>query len=266
MQLFYFFVFINTFFRYYLFWGDIMNAFASDFDGTLYLLEIEGNYKQSDLNKIKEFQKQGHLFGICTGRPLIGIVENLKDKVNLDFYIVSSGALILDRDFNVIDEQLISSDVMKDLYYRYKDIVDIFIQGKAMYAFKRNKEVNILQTLIKDIDEVEGNVYGLSFNAKTEKNAKRVCKEIKYYYNELDAFQNKEYIDIVKKGCSKGIAINKVKEAFNIDIIAGIGDSYNDIPMLENADISFTFHSSPDVIKDKATYIVDSICEAIEKL
>ena len=81
-----------------------------------------------------------------------------------------------------------------------------------------------------------------------------------------EVLENKEYIDIVKKGCSKGIAINKVKEAFNIDIIAGIGDSYNDIPMLENADISFTFHSSPDVIKDKATYIVDSICEAIEKL
>ena len=244
-----------------------MKALASDFDGTIYFLDVEGNYKQEDLDQIKVFQKEGHLFGICTGRPLIGIVENLKDKVDLDFYIVSSGALILDKNLNVIEEQVISFDVMKSIYNMYKDIVGFFIQGKeAMYAFEINKEVNVLQTLIYDVDEIKGEIYGISLNAGNEVQAQRICKELNYYYHELEAFQNKEYIDIVKKGCSKGNAVKKIKEILNLDMIAGIGDSYNDIPMLESADISFTFSSSPMTVKEKATYIVDSIAEAIEKL
>lgn len=243
-----------------------MKALASDFDGTLYFGNIEGGYKKEDLMKIKEFQESGNYFGICTGRPLVGIENNLEGKVDLDFYILTTGALILDKNKNVLFEQLISEDTMFSIYDMYKEITNFFIQGEdTVYAFKK-EDVNLKQTVINDIKDAKGKIYGFSLNAYSEENAVRICKEIKYYFHELDAFQNKCYIDVVKKGCSKGNAVRKVKELLGLELIAGIGDNYNDISMLEAADVSFTFTDSPDVVKEKSNYIVDHLYEALQQL
>ena len=86
-----------------------MKALASDFDGTLY---FEDGIKENDQQAIVQFQKY-HLFGLCTGRPLIGVQHYIKDCIQPDFYIVSSGACILDKECHVLYEQTISKDMMK---------------------------------------------------------------------------------------------------------------------------------------------------------
>ena len=48
--------------------------------------------------------------------------------------------------------------------------------------------------------------------------------------------------------------------------VAGIGDSYNDIPMLDVVDDAFTFTYSPKIVQEKADHIVDSLKDAIEIL
>lgn len=73
-------------------------------------------------------------------------------------------------------------------------------------------------------------------------------------------------MDVVKRGCSKGNAILKLKDVLGLDYVAGIGDSYNDIPMLESADCAFTFVDSPIIVQDKADQLVGSVSEAIELL
>ena len=50
-----------------------------------------------------------------------------------------------------------------------------------------------------------------------------------------------------------------LKLILNIETIATIGDSYNDISMLDNADDFVTFFTSPEDVK----YCVDSVAEAI---
>ncbi|MFR5524053.1 MAG: HAD family hydrolase, partial [[Clostridium] innocuum] len=75
-----------------------MKALASDFDGTLYLHDAVESYREEDIAGIKQLQKQGCLFGLCTGRPLWGITAFLSERLHPDFYIVSSGAMILDKD------------------------------------------------------------------------------------------------------------------------------------------------------------------------
>lgn len=46
-------------------------------------------------------------------------------------------------------------------------------------------------------------------------------------------------------------------------MIAGIGDSFNDIPSLDAADVAFTFHRCDERVKQHADYIVDSVEQAI---
>lgn len=244
-----------------------MKALASDFDGTLFFENIEGQFKKEDLKAIENFQKEGHLFGICTGRPLIGIQKVVGDLIHFDFYIISSGAAILDQHLQVIDQQCISRKVMKDLYDDYHQETKVFIQANhVIYTFEKGN-VPIQQNMISSLDEIEGDmIFGLSLQARDEDHAYQLSQDIKEKYKSVDAFQNKEFIDIVKRGCSKGKAIETLKEKMHLKEVAGIGDSYNDIPMLDVVDDAFTFTYSPKIVQEKADHIVDSLKDAIEIL
>lgn len=242
-----------------------MKVLASDFDGTLYFDEA---FRDEDLKTIKEFQKQGNLFGLCSGRPYQGAKKVSQGYIDFDFYIMSSGALIVDNEDHILYEECIDFDTMNDIYKKYEKDCGVCVQGDGtIYRVRDKIELPELQIIVDSIDNLKDvHIYGLSMNAHTEKNAKETCQEINDLFEGVSAYQNKEYIDIVKKGCSKGHAVDKLKELLNIKEIAGIGDSYNDLPLLEHADYSFTFHSSPKVVQDKANDLVDSVSEAIQKL
>lgn len=241
-----------------------MKALASDFDGTLY---FEDGVKENDQQAIVHFQKH-HLFGLCTGRPLIGVQHYIKDCIQPDFYIVSSGACILDKECHVLYEQTISKDLLKDIYQQYHQKAEVSIQADfRIYTLVKDSKIPIAQTYVESIDCIgDEHIFGLSINAVHEQQAKEWTHNLNETYKEIIAFQNKEYIDIVKRGCSKGEAVKKLKELLHLDMVYGIGDSYNDIPMLESADCSFTFHDSPQIVQEKATHIVSSISEAIKMI
>lgn len=77
-----------------------MKAFASDLDGTLV---FDRKVKDMDKEAIHMFQKK-NMFGVCTGRPICSLFDI--EDIPFDFYIVSSGALLLDRNKKMIEELL----------------------------------------------------------------------------------------------------------------------------------------------------------------
>lgn len=242
-----------------------MLAFASDFDGTLYFGWEEG-IRVHDQKSIRRFQKQGHLFGLCTGRPLVGIDDMMYDKVDPDFYILTSGAVILDRQQKIIYEQVIDKHVVQKICETLCQDYMICIQANLKaYTFNQNSTEHY-QIKIKSVSDIEGDhIYGISFHAYSEENAQKVVADIqKQFGDEVNAFYNVQYVDIVKKGCSKGAALHILKDHLHLQTMCGIGDSYNDIPMLESVDKAFTFHHSPTIVQSHATHLVDSISEAID--
>lgn len=239
-----------------------MKALASDFDGTIF---FEGGFKENDLKKIKEFQNQGYLFGLCSGRPFKGIEIITNEQITYDFYILCTGALILDKNHQVIYKNTITKELLQEYYQRYFKDYKMFIQANfQIYTFENEDIGGIIRQQISSLDEVEGDIYGISMNAINEENATIVCEDINTYFPNLHAFQNKEYIDVVPKGSSKGDGIKRLKDTLKLESISGIGDSYNDITMLEEVDQAFTFHSSPDIVKSHADHIVSSVEEAID--
>lgn len=110
----------------------------------------------------------------------------------------------------------------------------------------------------------DANIHGLSFRMVDEKAAGRLWTTIKEQFSDTcAAFQNQNFVDVAPGGCSKGTALLKLKHMMNLQSCFGIGDSYNDIPMLEDADVSFTFHTSPQEVRAAADYLVDTVGEAI---
>ncbi|MDD3027382.1 MAG: HAD-IIB family hydrolase [Erysipelotrichaceae bacterium] len=240
-----------------------MKALASDLDGTLFFQDLPGNFKDGDLKGIRQFQENGHLFGLCTGRPYSGVVQG---AIDYDFCIVSSGALILDKDGVVLYEQCIDYRTVKRIFMDFQEEVHLYVQAnKRMYTLKKGR-FPLEQIEITSVEDLEGySIQGISIDAGNQKIASIITKRINEKYGRLvEAFQNVECVDIVKKGCSKGAALEFYKKQMHIRQLCGIGDSYNDIPMLESVDYAFTFNHAPESLKIHADRLVDSVAQALE--
>ena len=157
-----------------------MKALASDFDGTLY---FEDGIKENDQQAIVHFQKY-HLFGLCTGRPLIGVQHYIKDCIQPDFYIVSSGACILDKECHVLYEQTISKDMMKAIYQQYHQKAEVSIQADfRIYTLVKDSKIPIAQTYVESIDCIgDEHIFGLSINAVHEQQAKEWTHDLNETY------------------------------------------------------------------------------------
>lgn len=240
-----------------------MIALASDFDGTLSFSEGDDRFLPGDLAAIRRFQARGNLFGICTGRSRRGIMTPVGDKIRFDFFILLSGALVTDGQGQVLFQKLLERDVVRDMCEAFMDRVHVRIQSNScIYAF-RDPEKNHVK--ISSLDELrDEDLHALALRAKNPEEAGQVAQELnRRFGDKVTAFQNVEFIDVVAKGCSKGSGVKLVKERLRPEFIAAIGDSFNDVPMLKDADLSFTFRRSPEDVRRQAGRLVDTVEEAI---
>lgn len=240
-----------------------MQAFASDIDGTLV---FDRHIHQNDKQAIEEYRKK-HLFGICSGRPICALFDLA--GLDFDFYILSSGAYIVDEDFQVIDAHPLDKQVVESLFNEYHNQAKIIIQTynpDVFYAtfYEDNNPKLKVFSLFEEVSYET--IYGISLVFDTNEQAAFTTKQINQRYGEVNAFQNQNSIDIICKSCSKGTGIRFIKKYFHIDEIIGIGDSYNDIPLFQACDYCFTFHSSPLFVKEKVNECVNSIAEAIKRM
>lgn len=243
-----------------------MKVFASDLDGTLFFHHLDPQYKLGDIEAIKQFQKDGHLFGCCTGRSLGGARVSFIDLLELDFYIASSGAVITDKDMNILYDCPIPFEVANAICEKYRDQTTIYIQTLEYYTFDKSLDGKFF-TAIDSLDDIKNQpIYSVCLISDTDEKTDKIAQELNKEFSEVVGYKNIAAVDIVAKGCSKGVALKKVKEIFNAKTSYGIGDSYNDIPLLEDADISFTFNTSPKEVQDVADNLVDSIEEAMGQI
>ena len=69
-----------------------------------------------------------------------------------------------------------------------------------IYTLVQNSQIPLAQTYVESIDCIgDDHIFGLSINAVNEKQAKQWTQDLNETYKEIMAFQNKEYIDIVKR-------------------------------------------------------------------
>ena len=243
-------------------------AFASDFDGTLCQSNWETgetHFDPANLEAIRSYQAAGGLFGICTGRPLTSVLESLDGILTLDFYIVVTGAQVLDRDLGKLWERTIRRDVAEEIYERYASPEAVMVavtEGK--FVSIRDSMDNMLP-VVGSLAEIDGDLLDVSLECRgNEKVARAICEDLNRRYGEVvTGFQNLGSVDIVPVGCSKGTGVQIVREALGVRSIAGIGDSYNDLPLLAAADASYTFDTSPEVVRRGADVVVHTLADAL---
>ena len=240
-----------------------MISLISDFDGTLYFQNENPHIRMLDRDKINQLQKH-HLFGLCTGRPQM-MVDCLEENgIHCDFFIFSSGAFILDQNKQIIFERVIPKILLQKIMDATSSYPATVLLGrKNMYAKKIEKEFKFPVQKISHTDEIQEEVIGISVRTENEFQAKNLCEKLKEQFD-VSALQNNKFVDIVAKGCSKGEALKFIKKYLHIQKVGAIGDSYNDLDMLLEADQSFTFETSPKQVREVSTHIVNNVAEAID--
>ncbi|MBE5996523.1 MAG: HAD family phosphatase [Lachnospiraceae bacterium] len=248
-------------------------VFASDFDGTLYFYKAEDKDKlpMRSVEKIREYQAAGNLFGLCTGRQVGGLTPFITGFVKPDFYITSSGANIVDGDLKEIRkkgvEPLVADAIVRlmdpDKYRLTLDVEgDICVFKPMDYPGK--------YYVITGVDDApEGLIHQVSIHTESLEDAAAVSRMINEKFGDyVNAFQNVIEVDIAPKGCTKGEGVNFLrgwlKERYGDVILYGIGDSINDLPLLEASDVSYTFPYAPEIVQQKATKVVETIVDALE--
>ncbi|MBQ1545336.1 MAG: HAD family phosphatase [Clostridia bacterium] len=248
-------------------------VFASDFDGTLYFYKAPDPDKlpAASVAKIKEYQEAGNLFGLCTGRQVGGLTPFITGFVEPDFFITSSGSNIVDHAFQPIYKRGVDPAVADALVKEFNpkgyrmtlDVEgDICVFAEMDYPGK--------YYIITGVDDApEGLIHEVSIHTESLEEAAAMSAWINEQFGDkVEAFQNVVEIDIAPLGCSKGKGVGVLRDYYREkygDIrLYGIGDSINDLPLIDAADVSYTFPYAPEEVQARVTKVVPTIVDALE--
>jgi len=245
-------------------------VFASDFDGTLYFYKADVKLPPENVEMIKRYQAAGHLFGLCTGRQIGGLTPFIGGIIEPDFYITSSGANIVDRDFQPIFKRGVDRKVADALVRRYRDGHRMTLDVEGEICVFAPMDYPGKYYVITGVDDApEGLIHQVSIHNETLEEAAEVAAWVNEHYGEyVTAFQNVIEVDIAPRGCSKGKGVERLREwmreTWGDVTLYGIGDSNNDLPLIEAADVSYTFPYAPEELRQRADMVVPTIVEALD--
>lgn len=242
-----------------------------DIDGTL--LSDSFIIHERNQKAIAAAREKGHMVFINTGRSLGNIPEVLSSQFNVDGVICGSGAMI-----TMNGETVFQASMSKDLIRRLTEYA--FENRKLWYIFEGLKKVYAVSNDIRkradfqiplnkpedyhvmDDDEIQV----LAMGVEVPSDFKELFKD------EITVFQFETYADCVIKGLNKATGIEKVLELTGIkrENTIAIGDSNNDMDMINYAGVGVAMANSQQSILDIADYITDSakdcgVAAAIEK-
>lgn len=258
-----------------------IQAIVSDFDGTLIgsaqKLSVQGRAA------IKHYLANGGRFSIATGRAYEGLLERVCTELSLDsLQIVRGGSEIVDsrtgkvvwgkyinsqlvenviRDLNVSSELIVFAESGPDLYT---------IDGKSDPEFATGANVKDLKTINKN------NVPKIAIPPLyPEDTIIPIYEAVKEKYPTLHIVRTTSRkgmgIDVNDGGAGKHSALLEYSRLTGIDPqnILGLGDSYNDYPLLSACGVKVAMGNAPQELKELADHVVgtqeeDGIIDAIK--
>lgn len=243
-----------------------------DIDGTL--IYDSFTISQENLDAIAKARSKGHMVFINTGRSWGNIPEKLKAQFDLDGVVAGSGAMVRIGDNDVYKNSIPIEVIAKaaEYFFEHKDCWCVFeglktnyVIANAGYTVREGRQIEL-----KSIDDLSLFVPGEEIQVFAA--GEKLPQEFKdLFADKLDFFEMSYYSDCVAKGSNKAEGIRKVCEITGIkrENTIAIGDSNNDLAMLEYAGVSVAMKNSQPHILDLVDYITESnadsgVAKAIE--
>lgn len=244
---------------------------ASDFDDTF--LSTKGTVSDYQLNAVKEFQRLGGKFLLCSGRMFSSIREEAKRFDIHGDVICYNGAMIANLDTGEI---------------KYHN--PISVESALRILEKLEEENRLIQIYIDDVLLVKEWTEYTDFYCESCKIGYKAVGKLSDYVRKtgkpvthilvIDSAENvnelyerysnqKEYsvtpsganlLDIVNYTANKGTAVKSICELYGVGIDECVccGDSPNDISMLKVAGLGVAVNNARDIVKASADIVADS--------
>ena len=238
-----------------------------DLDGTLWTFE---KIPSSALEAIELARKNGHKIYINTGRTRCEIPQFLFD-MNLDGYCLGSGSEIIINNKQVLFKPLEKRDtkfiqhIAKDSGFSLEGSKTTFTSEKnreRMRQFNTDNRMGNRFLSFPDISTITDSDYGQVMKVSIHFDSLSQREEILNQIPEHLTFTNFLHLggEITHSEYNKATAIQFVKNYYEEEYeTVAMGDSENDLPMLEYADISVAMGNGVKEVKEKADYVTDKI-------
>jgi Cof subfamily protein (haloacid dehalogenase superfamily) len=256
-----------------------------DLDDTLLTddLTISPRTKQA----LMDAQASGVKVVLASGRPTYGmktIAEELSLKDHGSFILSYNGAKIINCRTG---EELFSSTLPPETVHRLYDISqqegvwihtyvgDVIVTEAANQYTTIEGEITGLEVVVVNsfIDSVTAPVIKVLMvedPAKLNAVEKKLQQE---FAGELSVMRSKPFfLEFLESGVTKGSSLNHLigKLGIKREEVIAIGDSYNDLAMIEFAGLGVAMGNAPDDIKHKADYVTDTnmndgVAKVVEK-
>jgi len=249
---------------------------ASDLDGTLY---VHGRNVQKNIDAINRFRKEGHLFGIVTGRDYVNGYLAIKNEglYPFDFAITSNGAQAVDAAGNTLfshsmrrtEDGFSAVNLVRLCMEEMGLTCGLSLQTKRFnfhpdYPEGGERDGYLYSPLsaIEDVDVfVSSNVVAPSVSEVTG-----IIQKIKERFGKyMNPMQNGQCIDITPIGVDKASGVADLAAVTNIlpSHVWVVGDNYNDLPMIE------AFHggamkSGVPLLQTYAEYTCEQVADLID--
>lgn len=263
-----------------------------DMDGTL--LMDQQNVSEENKKAIKEAVSRGVHVAITTGR-VYNCAKLYSDEIGLKTPIIASnGAFIGGSNGETIYNNPLSANEIKDFLSLTKQYGLLsYLTGNfgivSTMELPGNHIYKVLNKRLKDEEKIKFEVIDNidnAFNLYPNQLLKGVCieknnisklmkvkKELKQLNPELEIVSSwDDNFEIMKKGSSKGEAVAQLAKYFNLkrDEVMCIGDSENDLSMIEYAGVGVAMGNAIDIVKNSAQYVTlpnteSGVAKAIEK-
>lgn len=244
---------------------------AVDLDDTL--LNNECIISEENKQAIKYATEKGVIFTIATGRVTKAAVSYAKE-LNLNVPIITfQGATIhnpIDKT-NLYKEHL-NIDKIKNIIElaQQNDIHCNLYDNDSIFIRKENKWSEYYKTLSKgmllkavgdlnNIDIISTPKMILIDDVEKISQIRRMVENLNI--DGINIFTSKpNFLEITSANATKGHALKHYADMFNIkqDEIIAIGDSFNDLTMLEFAGLGICMDNGRPGVKEKADYITSS--------
>ncbi|MFC0562420.1 Cof-type HAD-IIB family hydrolase [Halalkalibacter alkalisediminis] len=244
-----------------------------DLDDTL--LRDDHTISDRTKNALMAAQEQGVKVVLASGRPTFGM-NNIAEELKLHeygSYILSfNGAKIIDAKTS---EEHFSSTLSPEMVHRLYELSQaegvgihtyvndwIITENEHPFTLKEGEITGLpIKKVTSFVDSVIAPVVKVLMVEDPEKLIKVEEKLKQEFKGTLSIMRSKPYfLEFLEEGVTKGSSLNALIQTLGIkrEEVIAMGDSYNDLAMIEFAGLGVAMGNAPEDIKEAADYVTDS--------
>lgn len=255
----------------------MIKLFISDLDNTLF--DHEKQIHPEDQNALHRLMDAGLEIGLASGRMDFELVQ-VMNRIQARFHRISqNGAFIYTKEGKCLQRVTFPGNISKQIYEAARPfgLVCFVSEENEMFVAEKTEKARAIEERMKmpvhSRPQLHEEIGKSLFPSKVcffgELNdLKRLDQHIHQRFpSQVDSFiSDTDCLDFIPTGISKGNALEKLADELGLkpEEIATVGDSFNDVSMLEWTPHSFAMRHAPEEVKQKAGRVVSSVREACE--